>query len=76
MSNVSRQTISPETIRRGFGDDWSDAEIAVLSRDDLKPKEMRLYLPNRSARAIYLKRHRIGVARKYVKTPPATFAAN
>jgi len=68
MDDVSRQTISPERTR-GMGDDWTQAELAILSREDLRPKEMRLYLPHRTPRAIYLKRHRIGAARKYVKTP-------
>jgi hypothetical protein len=68
MTIAPRETISPERTR-GMGDDWTPAELAILSRDDLKPKEMRLYLPNRTPRAIYLKRHRIGAARKYLKVP-------
>lgn len=66
MTDCFTETLSSKPKpRSGLGDDWSLAEIAILERSDLKPKEMALYLPNRSRRAIYLKRHRLGVATKY-----------
>lgn len=66
MTNVARETLSSKPSHRsGLGVDWSDAEMEILMRSDLKPKEMVLHLPHRSRRAIYLKRHRLGVAQKY-----------
>lgn len=67
MTIVSQETLSHERMR-GVGLDWSEPEILVLMRDDLRPKEMALHLPHRSRRAIYLKRHRLGVAQKYRKS--------
>jgi len=68
---VSRETISlepPQSSRRnrGHGVDWSEAELEVLRRDDLRPREMPALLPGRTLRAILVKRHRIGASAKYM----------
>lgn len=63
-ADVPRETISINRTR-GTGLDWSPAEIAILSRGDLRPREMWLRLPHRTRRAIYIKRHRLGVAQRY-----------
>jgi hypothetical protein len=69
MTIVSHETLSLKTNQRnGLGVDWTEAEIDILMRHDLKPKEMALHLPNRTRRAIYLKRHRLGVAAHYMRT--------
>jgi hypothetical protein len=60
---VSRETVSLERRARGHGIDWTDAEIAILKRQDLAPKAMAALLPGRSGLAIRIKRHRLGVAR-------------
>jgi hypothetical protein len=71
---VSRGTISfdatvrPLCVKRGLGVDWTPAEVEVLKRKDISPDEMRPLLPGRTDRAIRLKRHRLGLCRKYQKT--------
>jgi hypothetical protein len=72
---VSRGTISfprgdarIDGTRRGHGVDWTPAEVEVLKRKDLSPDEMRPLLPGRTDRAIRLKRHRLGLCRRYQKT--------
>jgi hypothetical protein len=63
---VSCEAISlPVSAQRGFGVDWLPAEIEVLKRKDLAPADMVALLPGRTARAIYLKRHRLGLTEHY-----------
>jgi hypothetical protein len=72
---VSRETLSQEQARagqrrdglqqRGRGVDWSPAEMAVLQRQDMRPCDMTVLLPDRTASAIYIKRHRLGIADRY-----------
>lgn len=65
MTDVSQETISLNSNRnRGMGVDWTHDEIAVVM-SGLSPRQLMLALPHRSRRAIYLKRHRLGIAQKY-----------
>lgn len=65
---VSHETISLKApVRHGLGLDWTAAEIEVLKRTDIDIGGMQALLPNRSERAIYLKRHRLGLCRRYQK---------
>lgn len=61
--SVSRETLAdnPNRFNRVLNG-WSEAEIEVVMRLDLKPREMLGLLPNRTAHAVYTKRQRLGVA--------------
>ena len=61
----------PPESRRGMGVDWTEPEIEVLRRKDISPEEMQPLLPGRTDRAIRLKRHRLGLCRRYQKTVAA-----
>jgi hypothetical protein len=57
--------LARQRARRGHGVDWSPTELAILEREDLRPKDMQELLPGRTSQAIRTKRCRIGVATPY-----------